>query len=221
MIDDLVIKGVTEPYRMFTSRAEYRLALREDNADLRLSNKGFELGLLQEQYFKLFKEKKKKITSLYCLLNKNKINPSKFVQRELKNYSKSNLKSTSSLSKLLKRPGIDINIIKKSQYLNGNIHWQFFSNAVCEQAEIQIKYEGYLKRQTNELKFIKLLDKIKIPSNILYSKVPGLSKETIEVLENSKPQTLGQANRVSGITPAAITILRVFIKSKKTFFFDA
>ena len=215
MIDDLVTRGVAEPYRMFTSRAEYRLHLREDNADTRLSKKGWELGLLPKSYYLQFKQKEREIFSLTGKVKTEKITPSISVQTELKMLGESPLKNSVKVYDLLKRPQLNIEKLQECNFLSGKITWDSYSEAVREQVEVNIKYSGYLARQNQELKQINLLDRIFLPDDIELSRIPGLSTEVIEILEKSKPDTLGQASRITGMTPAAITILRVHLRTRK------
>ncbi len=215
MIDDLVSRGVAEPYRMFTSRAEYRLHLREDNADTRLSKKGWELGLLPKSNYLQFKQKEREIFSLTGKVKTEKITPSVSVQTELKILGESPLKNSVKVYDLLKRPQLNIEKLQECNFLSGKITWDSYSEAVREQVEVNIKYSGYLARQNQELKQINLLDRIFLPDDIELSRIPGLSTEVIEILEKSKPDTLGQASRITGMTPAAITILRVHLRTRK------
>ena len=215
MIDDLVTRGVAEPYRMFTSRAEYRLHLREDNADTRLSKKGCELGLLPKSCYLQFKQKEREIFSLTGKVKTEKITPSISVQTELKMLGESPLKNSVKVYDLLKRPQLNIEKLQECNFLSGKITWGSYSEAVREQVEVNIKYSGYLARQNQELKQINLLDRIFLPDDIELSRIPGLSTEVIEILEKSKPDTLGQASRITGMTPAAITILRVHLRTRK------
>jgi tRNA uridine 5-carboxymethylaminomethyl modification enzyme len=215
MLDDLITRGVSEPYRMFTSRAEHRLHLREDNADLRLSEKGWKLGLLDSEYHNQLKHKQLQIKGLVSMLSSTRVSPVAEVQKELEKLGEAPLKNSTNLSGLIKRPGIKIQMLEQSQLLNGNLDWKEYDTTVREQAEICFKYEGYLARQEQELKHIKVLDQIRIPSGLKYETIPGLSIEVIEILEALQPVTLGQASRTSGMTPAAVTILRVYLRSRR------
>lgn len=215
MINDLITRGVIEPYRMFTSRAEYRLHLREDNADARLSQKGWDLGLLPEKYFQHFQQKQKEITRLSGIVKAERITPNKAVQTELKKLGEAPLKTAAKVSDLLKRPKMNIDRLRGSESISGSIDWNYYSPVVREQVEINIKYAGYLARQDQELKHINQLDRIEIPDNLHLSGIPGLSREVVEILDKLKPGTLGQASRITGMTPAAITILRVYLRTKQ------
>ncbi len=215
MIDDLITRGVAEPYRMFTSRAEYRLHLREDNADDRLSKKGWELGTIPKINYLQFKQKQRGIMSLTGIVKTEKISPNKSVQSELKMLGESPIKNAVKVYDLLKRPQLNIEKLQECDSISGEIDWDSYSAAVREQVEVNIKYAGYLARQNQELNHINQLDRISLPDDMELSGIPGLSREVIEILEKSKPDTLGQASRISGMTPAAITILRVHLRTRK------
>ena len=215
MIDDLITRGVIEPYRMFTSRAEYRLHLREDNADSRLSKKGWELGVLPEKCYQQYQQKQLQINKLSGLLKAKKITPIPAVQQELLQLGESPLKTAAKLADLLKRPKLNIERIRDCDTIGGEIDWNEYAVVVREQVEIEIKYAGYLSRQDQELKHINQLDRIALPEELQLSKIPGLSREVLEILAKTKPDTLGQASRIIGMTPAAITILRVHLRSRK------
>ena len=215
MIDDLITRGVIEPYRMFTSRAEYRLHLREDNADSRLSKKGWELGILPEKYYQNFQKKQYEINKLSGIVKAERISPTKAVQTELLKLGESPLKTAAKVSDLLKRPKLNIERLLGCDSIGEKIDWNAYSPVVREQVEIEIKYAGYLSRQDQELKHINKLDRIALPDDLQLSVIPGLSREVREILEKTKPDTLGQASRLTGMTPAAITILRVHLRTKK------
>ena len=215
MIDDLITRGVIEPYRMFTSRAEYRLHLREDNADVRLSKKGWKLGLLPDKEYRQFQKKKREICHLSGIVKAERITPNVSVQTELEILGEAPLKTALNVYDLLKRPKLNIERLRGSHSISGKIDWNQYSQTVREQVEINIKYEGYLARQDQELKHINQLDRITLPEDLQFSGIPGLSREVIENLEKSRPNTLGQASRITGMTPAAITILRVYLRTKQ------
>ena len=215
MIDDLITKGVAEPYRMFTSRAEYRLHLREDNADSRLSKKGWELGVLPKKCFQQYQQKQQKINKLSCLVQAERITPTAAVQHELLLLGESPLKKATNLADLLKRPKLSIERIRDCDTIGDKIDWNEYAAVVREQVEIEIKYAGYLLRQDQELKHINELDRISLPEELQLSRIPGLSREVREILAKTRPDTLGQASRMIGMTPAAITILRVHLRTKQ------
>ena len=215
MIDDLITRGVIEPYRMFTSRAEYRLHLREDNADARLSKKGWKLGVLPDKEYQQFQKKQQEISQLSGIVKAERITPNISVQTELEILGESPLKTAVKVSDLLKRPKLNIERLQGCDSIGGKIDWNLYSQTVREQVEINIKYAGYLARQDQELKHINQIDRIALPEDLQLSEIPGLSREVIEILERSKPDTLGQASRITGMTPAAITILRVYLRTKQ------
>lgn len=213
LIDDLITKGTKEPYRMFTSRAEHRLLLREDNADLRLSEKGYHIGLLTEQNYREFVEKKQKIFQLSGILDSLKITPTREVNNELVAKGEPALKTAVSASTLLKRPRITKEILQSYRFMENQIDWMQFPVVVQEQVEINIKYAGYIARQQQELKHLDELEHIYLPEDFVYEGLPGLSREVVEKLCRHRPVNLGQASRISGITPASINILRIFLKN--------
>ena len=213
LVDDLITKGVTEPYRMFTSRAEHRLQLREDNADLRLCEKGHQLGLLDDECYKQFLNKQCKIFALKKSLEQAKITPVKEIQEALKQMNQAELKQASSLAELIRRPGHWMQVLSKHSVIMEKVALQEFPEEVREQVEIQIKYEGYLQRQEQELRQMREMDRIQIPSQLDMKNIPGLSREVQELLSKHQPATLGQASRISGVTPAALMVIRVYLKT--------
>lgn len=210
MIDDLVIRGTREPYRMFTSRAEYRLMLREDNADLRLMETGHELGLIDNDTLKDMKERKKLIADEIRRIKGTIIKPVKRVNDYLKSRDSSEISSGIHLDQLLKRAQLDYSAVEELAGSSDNL-----SPKVSRQVEIEIKYEGYIQRQLKEIEKFKDLEKIKIPANFDFSDVHGLSNELKEKLVAVRPVSLGQASRIDGITPAAISVLMIAIKASK------
>ncbi|MCF8106131.1 MAG: tRNA uridine-5-carboxymethylaminomethyl(34) synthesis enzyme MnmG [Desulfohalobiaceae bacterium] len=211
MIDDLVLKGVREPYRMFTSRAEYRLLLREDNADIRLLEKGYELGLHSREAFEALKQRKAMIRNELDRLRAVRIFPSAEVNQSLTGLKSAPLSEAASAEKLLKRP--ELSYFDVAALLEDGAGT--LPERVREQVEVQCKYEGYLLRQEAEVKKYKELERAMIPSGFEFHSLPGLSNETRERLKAVRPQTLGQAARIPGMTPAAISILQVALKKHK------
>jgi tRNA uridine 5-carboxymethylaminomethyl modification enzyme len=207
MIDDLVTRGTREPYRMFTSRAEYRLLLREDNADLRLLEKGWKLGLHGQETFNELREKRQLIAEELDRLERVRVKPSGRLTALLKNRGSAPLETSTTLSRLLKRPELNYKDIMAIEGQSSRL-----PPDVQRQVEIQYKYEGYLKRQEVEVKKFKHLERIEIPEGFDYRQVPGLSNEVRQKLSEIQPLSLGQASRIAGITPAAISILMVFLK---------
>jgi len=209
MVDDLVTRGTKEPYRIFTSRAEYRLLLREDNADQRLLEKGYELGLHDRDTLKNLLEKKALIASELNRLNHKRIVASAGLNDLLKKSGSAPIDESATLGQLLKRPELryaDIETIEGVQSV--------LPAEVRRQVEIQCKYGGYLQRQEVEVGKFRHLEKIIIPSNFDYGNVPGLSNEMRQKLREIQPVSLGQASRVEGITPAALSVLMVFLKRR-------
>jgi tRNA uridine 5-carboxymethylaminomethyl modification enzyme len=207
MIDDLVTRGTKEPYRIFTSRAEYRLLLREDNADLRLMEKGYELGLIDKDTLKDLKERRRQIAQELERVSKTKIKPSAQVKQLLGEKKSAPLEAAVPLAQLLKRPELSYDDLEK---LEGRVSQ--LSERVTRQVEIQCKYQGYIQRQEGEVKKFKNLEKINIPPGFDYQDVPGLSNEVRQKLQEIQPTSLGQASRISGMTPAALSILLVYLK---------
>ncbi len=207
LIDDLVTKGTAEPYRMFTSRAEYRLHLREDNADLRLREKGYQSHLVKKEEYQIFLDKKTAIEKTLCHISQTRVNPTKENNEILQKWGSAPLKKDSSIREILKRPEIHVNGL--FVFDPGLAH---IPASVLDQAEIQIKYEGYLKRQMEEIEKSKRLEEISFPSGFEFGSVVGLSSEVMEKLIKIRPHSLGQASRISGVTPAAISILMVNLK---------
>ncbi|NWF55990.1 MAG: tRNA uridine-5-carboxymethylaminomethyl(34) synthesis enzyme MnmG [Syntrophaceae bacterium] len=207
LIDDLVTKGTKEPYRMFTSRAEYRLLLREDNADLRLREKGRALGLVGDRDYQEFALKREKIQATMERLSRTVIHPSAGVNDRLGELGSSPIKNPVSLSELLRRPEISFRLLS------------FFAPdlastaaEVAEEVEIQVKYEGYLRRQEEQVDKMRKLDQMKISPTLDYASISGLSTEVKEKLTRVKPVSIGQAARISGITPAALSVLMIHLR---------
>ncbi len=219
LIDDLITKQLIEPYRMYTSRSEYRLLLRPDNADIRLSKIGYEIGLISQEQYKKVCEKIENIKLLIDYFLKTNILPSEEFNNFLINFKTSKINSPTNLYKILMRP--EINIFDLVNYLVENngclsyIDLRSFDDKIFQQVEINIKYKGYIDRALNAINKLDHLDDIYIDENIDYSKFNGLTFEAREKLSSIRPETLGQASRIAGISPADITILLLYLKSKK------
>jgi tRNA uridine 5-carboxymethylaminomethyl modification enzyme len=208
MIDDLITRGTKEPYRMFTSRAEYRLILREDNADLRLTEKGRELGLVNDARWQAFEQKRESIAQLQNELSKKWVRAGTEQANQAENLWGKELKKEASMFALLHRPEVDV----KNLLAFANI--ENIDDQVAEQVAIQAKYAGYIDRQQTEINRTKRYNHLKLLMDEDYSKVSGLSNEVSEKLKLQRPETLGQASRIPGITPAAISLLLVHLKKK-------
>ena len=210
MIDDLVTRGTSEPYRMFTSRAEYRLLLREDNADLRLTEKGRELGLVDDYRWKLFSEKQQAIVDEQRRLASIWLRPEDITSEQVEEVIGQSLTHEVNLLDLLKRPEMDYQSLMELPGAGEPVS----DDAVSGQIEIQAKYAGYISRQQAEVEKHRHHEELRLPDGLEYNKVHGLSTEVTLKLNEHKPTTLGQASRISGITPAAISLLLVHLKSK-------
>ncbi|MDO9288613.1 MAG: tRNA uridine-5-carboxymethylaminomethyl(34) synthesis enzyme MnmG [Thermodesulfovibrionales bacterium] len=209
LIDDLVTKGTSEPYRMFTSRAEYRLLLRHDNADLRLMEKGFSYGLITDTQFKKFEEKRRLIDEEIERLKKTRLKPSQ-INGELAALNASPVSEDINLENLLKRPEVKYAFIKKFSPSEKSL-----SPDIEKQVEIQTKYNGYIIRQMELAEKLKKIEKKGIPEGFDYKSVNGLSTEILEKLQKVMPANMGQAGRIPGITPAALSLLLINIEKKK------
>ena len=208
MVDDLVTRGTREPYRMFTSRAEYRLMLREDNADLRLVEIGHELGLIDDDTLKDLNARKQQITREIKRIKGTVIKPSQTVNDYLERHGTNSIRHGIHLDQLLKRAELGYDVVDALAESSDPI-----SGAVARQVEIEIKYEGYIEKQHREIEKLKNLERVKIPPDYDFSSVHGLSNELKEKLSTIKPASLGQASRIDGITPAAISVLLVSLKA--------
>ena len=209
LIDDLVTKGTAEPYRMFTSRAEYRLHLREDNADLRLRERGYEVGLVNEEDYQIFLEKKGAIEKTLSRTSGVRVNPTKKNNEILQQWGSAPLKKEATLQEILKRPEVHFkHLFAFDQGLEN------LSKSVRDQVEIQVKYDGYIKRQLEQIEKFKRWEEVSFPEEFDFSSVIGLSTEVMEKLKKINPTSLGQASRISGVTPAALSILMVNLKKQ-------
>jgi tRNA uridine 5-carboxymethylaminomethyl modification enzyme len=212
LIDDLVTKGTdSEPYRMFTSRAEYRLLLREDNADLRLTDLGHKIGLSDDVANARVSAKKKAVESLAGFLGNNQIKPTAEINLHMESFGSAPLTGSVTLSQLLRRPEITMERLRDLV-----LDLPKVALDVDAQVEIQFKYEGYVSRQLATVERFQKMENVRLPDNIDYSQISGLSREVSEKLARIQPRSLGQASRISGITPAALTLLSFYVKKRKS-----
>ncbi len=209
MIDDLTTKGTDEPYRLFSSRCEYRILLREDNADLRLREFGFRVGLISGDEYKLVKEKAKKIEEETNRLQSVRLNPSQQLNDRLIEKGLVPIKKTMTLEELLKRQDINYDTIIDIENKEKEL-----SDDVAYQVEVNIKYSGFVQRQNQDIEKFKNLENIKIPADISYKDVKGLSNEAVERFEKARPLSLGQASRLTGIRPSMIWTLMMYLKKQ-------
>ena len=210
LIDDLITKGIRDPYRLLTSRAEYRLLLRHDNADLRLREYGYQVGLIDDERYQKFSEKKKLIKELEELLQSQKVTPTASTKAIIEKLETPMIQDGITLYNLLKRPEITLEKLENVKLIN----LESYPEEVKQQVEIDIKYEGYITKATREAeKMIKLENK-KIPEDIDYSKIPNIASEARQKLNEVRPTSIGQALRISGVNPADISILTVYLKKE-------
>jgi len=210
LIDDIVTKGSREPYRMMTSRAEYRLLLRQDNADERLTTIGYEVGLISQERYDKFLEKERLIAEEKERINTTSITPTEKVQAFLESNHSTPLKSGVKLADLLKRPELNYEVLGEIDENRPEL-----DSEVWEQAAIQIKYEGYIKQQLNQVNQFKKLEKRLLPENMDYSLVKGLRLEAIQKLNDIKPRSIGHASRIAGVSPADISVLLIYLEQMK------
>ena len=210
LIDDIVTKGTNEPYRMMTSRAEYRLLLRQDNADLRLTEKGHEIGLISDERYNKFLEKKQEIEAEKKRLQETVVKPTEKVNEFLKKQGTSELTTGSKLSELLKRAEITYASLEAIDENRPKLREQ-----VREEVEIQVKYDGYIKMQEAQVEKFKKMEKKLLPEDINYEEIKGISLEARQKLNKHKPHSIGQASRISGVSPADISVLLVYLQTKR------
>ncbi len=211
LIDDLVTKGTNEPYRMLTSRAEYRLLLRQDNADIRLTEMGWKIGLASKERYQRFKNKIEAIEQETERLRTIKITPIKETKDLLTDLGSAGISNSINLLELLKRPEIKYEHLK----LLSPENWGELPLEVTEQVEIQVKYEGYIKKQMDQVNRFEKLEKKRIPEEIIFAEIKGLSTEAQQKLDKIKPFSIGQASRISGVSPADISILLIYLEQNR------
>lgn len=210
LIDDLITKGTEEPYRMFTSRAEYRTLLRQDNADFRLTPKGYDLGLASEKRLKRMEEKQAKSDNFVQFFRDTSVKPEE-INPILEAKNSAQVKQQDKMFKLFARPNISIDDMRKVESVSNHISENNLDNEVLEQAEIQIKYAGYIEKEKNNADKLQRLENVKIPRNFDYSKLQSMSLEARGKLNEIQPVTVSQASRISGVSPADISVLLVYM----------
>ncbi len=211
LIDDLVTKGTDgEPYRMFTSRAEYRLLLREDNADLRLTEIGYRIGLATEESFLRTREKKRRVEEVLKALEDGRVGSTEEINQKLQCIGSAPLRSQISLAQLLRRPEISFSHLPSFSRELAEI-----PSAVGLQSEVEIKYSGYVQRQLEGVERFRKMERVRLPEDMDYSAIKGLSREVREKLMKVRPRSLGQASRIAGVTPVAISLLSVYLKKRR------
>lgn len=210
LIDDLVTKENREPYRMMTSRAEYRLLLRQDNADIRLTEKGYQVGLISEERYRALLEKERQIEAEIRRVEHEPVGANKTVQDFLEKNGSTPLKTGTTLGELIRRPELNYELLKEIDRDRPSL-----PEAVREQVNINIKYEGYIKRQLKQVEQFKKLEKKKIPEHIDYDQVGSLRIEAVQKLKLYRPESIGQASRIAGVSPADISVLLVYLEQMK------
>jgi tRNA uridine 5-carboxymethylaminomethyl modification enzyme len=214
LVDDLITKGTEEPYRMFTSRAEYRILLREDTADQRLSEKGYRIGLLPEEHWRRAQEKQRRVHALRATLGAIAVTPTPEVNAELEANGQPPLKTAATAADLVRRPEMTLDTLTALSFVASRLNLAEHPAEVREQVEFAIKYEGYVERQNQQLALLDRLENIRLDAGLDYARVPGLSREVVQKLTRFRPDTLGQASRISGITPAAVSILAAWVRAQ-------
>jgi tRNA uridine 5-carboxymethylaminomethyl modification enzyme len=213
LVDDLVTQGVQEPYRMFTSRAEYRLSLREDNADLRLTEIGRKLGVVGDAQWQVFERRREAIARELERLKSTWVNPKIIAQAEAERVLGKGIEREYALTDLLRRPNVGYDTLMTLQAIDGRrFNDPQLPPEIAEQVEIQVKYAGYIDRQAKEVERHEHYENLKLPSELDYMSVPALSIEVRQKLNKHRPETLGQASRIAGVTPAAISLLLIHLK---------
>ena len=209
LIDDLVVKGTNEPYRIMTSRAEYRLVLRQDNADLRLTEKSYQLGLATIERYNKYLQKKQSVEDEINRMSNTEVYP-KDVEQFLLKYNSTPLKNKTTLTDLLKRPEITYEALGEIDQDRPKL-----SEHAITQLEVQIKYEGYIGKQLAQIEKFKKLENKKLPQTLEYDKIDGLRIEAQQKLNDLKPVSVGQASRISGVSPADINVLLIYLEKTR------
>ena len=210
LIDDLITKGTDEPYRMFTSRAEYRTLLRQDNADIRLTPKGYELGIASEKRLKRMEEKLSKAEAFVGFFRTQSVKPEE-ANPVLESKNSQPIRQSDKMFKIFSRPNIGIEDVRKFEAVEAYIQSNDLDNEVIEQAEIQVKYSGYIAKEKNNADKLTRLEYVKIPDGFDYSQIKSMSYEAREKLKKIQPTTVAQASRISGVSPNDISVLLVYM----------
>jgi tRNA uridine 5-carboxymethylaminomethyl modification enzyme len=210
LIDDLITKGTEEPYRMFTSRAEYRTLLRQDNADIRLTQKGYDLGIASKQRLERMLAKKQKSQQLISFFKKQSVKP-EYANPVLETKKSSPIKQSDKVFKIFSRPNITINDVFQFPGVKDYVSENQLDDEVIEQAEIQVKYSGYIEKERSNADKLTRLEYVRIPANFDYNKIQSMSYEAREKLGSIQPQTVAQASRISGVSPNDISVLLVYM----------
>lgn len=210
LIDDLITKGTEEPYRMFTSRAEYRTLLRQDNADSRLTPLGYEIGIVKENRIRVLEEKEKKTNRLIDFIKETSIRPED-INEVLEKYDSALMKQSDKMQKVLSRPNLKLSDFEQLEEVKNFLTENEMSEEIKERAEIEIKYAGYIEKEKNNADKLNRLENIRIPESFNYDKITSISFEAREKLKNIRPTTLSQASRISGVSPADISILLIYM----------
>jgi tRNA uridine 5-carboxymethylaminomethyl modification enzyme len=210
LIDDLITKGTEEPYRMFTSRAEYRTLLRQDNADFRLTPKGYAIGLAKEERMRKMERKQEKAQRFIKFFKKTSFSPEE-INPILESLDSATVRQSDKLFKVFSRPKVTMDHMLKLSSVSEYVEQHDLNSEVMEQAEIEVKYSGYIEKEKNNADKLQRLENVRIPDNFDYSKLKSLSFEAREKLESIRPVTISQASRISGVSPADISVLLVYL----------
>ena len=209
LVDDLVTKENHEPYRMMTSRSEYRLLLRQDNADMRLTPKGYKVGLISEERYQKLLKKQDQIQREMKRVEQNVVGATRKVEEFLKNHGSTPLKTSSTIGELIRRPELDYDMLSEIDE-----NRPLLSQEVKDQVNINIKYDGYIRRQLRQVEQFKKLERKKIPENLDYDQISSLRIEARQKLKEIRPISVGQASRISGVSPADISVLLIYLREE-------
>ena len=210
MVDDLVTKGCSDPYRMMTSRSEYRLFLRQDNADQRLSPIGYRLGLISQERYDRLRKKIEETDAEIKRIKKMNVAPSEKLNKFLEEHGTSPLSTGCKMAALIRRPQLGYEVLAEFDPERPELDWE-----VREQVEVQIEYEGYIEKQLEQIEIMRKMEKKKLPPDLDYSVIRGLRLEAIEKLNKHKPENIGQASRISGVSPADASVLVIWLEQQE------